>query len=62
MGEVDYLTTAEVATRYRTEPGTVRYWRHRGYGPRWVRVGRRVLYSAAEIERFDAWLARQEAA
>jgi hypothetical protein len=51
-----YLTTAEVAERYRTAPGTVRYWRHIGYGPKSVKVGRRVLYAIAEIERFDARL------
>lgn len=48
-----YLTTAEVAERYRTAESTVRYWRHVGYGPRGVKVGRRVLYSASELARFD---------
>jgi hypothetical protein len=52
-----YRTTAEVAERYRTVPGTVRYWRHIGYGPKGVKVGRRVLYSEAELLRFDAELA-----
>lgn len=52
-----YLTTAEVAERYRTAPGTVRYWRHIGYGPKGVKVGRRVLYTEAELQRFDAHLA-----
>lgn len=57
-----WLTTAEVALRYRTVPGTVRYWRHIGYGPKGVKNGRRVLYAASEIARFDAWLAEQSAA
>lgn len=48
-----YLTTPEVAKRYRTSPATVRYWRHTGYGPIGVKVGRKVLYAAAEIERFE---------
>lgn len=52
-----YLTTAEVAERYRTAPGTVRYWRHIGYGPKGVKVGRRVLYAETELRRFDAHLA-----
>jgi hypothetical protein len=56
-----YRTTDEVAVRYRTKPGTVRYWRHVGYGPKGVRVGRRVLYSAAELAKFDAWLAQKTA-
>lgn len=52
-----YLTTAEVAERYRTAPGTVRYWRHIGYGPKGVKVGRRILYAETELLRFDAHLA-----
>ncbi|WP_392968206.1 helix-turn-helix transcriptional regulator [Streptomyces sp. LN245] len=49
-----YLTTAEVARRYRTAPSTVRYWRHIGYGPQGIKRGRRVLYDAAELDRWDA--------
>jgi DNA-binding transcriptional MerR regulator len=48
-----YLTTEEVATRFRRPPATVRYWRHIGYGPKGIRMGRRVVYSVAEIERFE---------
>lgn len=54
-----YLTTAEVAQRYRTADSTVRYWRHIGYGPKGVKVGRRVLYSEAELTRFEQRLAEQ---
>ncbi len=48
-----YLTTQEVADLYRTTPGTVRYWRHIGKGPKGVRAGRRVLYAESEVLRFD---------
>lgn len=58
-GDVLWHTTADVAKRYRTAPGTVRYWRHIGYGPKGVKNGRRVLYSTAELKRFDAWLHEQ---
>jgi hypothetical protein len=51
-----FFTTDDVAERYRTAPGTVRYWRHIGFGPRGTRVGRRYLYPEAEIRRFDAEL------
>lgn len=54
-----YSTTAEVADRYRTAESTVRFWRHIGYGPRGVKVGRRVLYPQAELQKFDAELAMQ---
>ena len=53
-----YLTTEEVAERFRTSPGTVRYWRHVRKGPASFRVGARVLYDVALVE---AWEAEQQA-
>jgi len=35
---------------------TWRYWRHRGYGPPAVRIGRRIFYREADIDR---WIAEQ---
>ncbi|MFE4697406.1 helix-turn-helix domain-containing protein [Streptomyces sp. NPDC056738] len=50
-----YLTTAEVAERYRTSPATVRYWRYAGTGPQcFFRRGRHVLYDSEALDRFDA--------
>ncbi len=54
-----YLTLAEVAVHYRTTEGTVRYWRHCGYGPKGVKLGTRVLFPVPEIERFDRQLAQE---
>ena len=48
----DLLTTQEVADRLRTPAATVRYWRHTNYGPRSIKVGRRVLYREADVEAF----------
>jgi hypothetical protein len=56
-----YLTTQDVATRYRTAPSTIRYWRHIGYGPKGIKVGRRVLYAPTELARFEKALADQPA-
>ena len=39
---------AVIATR-----GTLAQWRHRGYGPAYVRFGNRVLYQGAAL---NAWL------
>jgi hypothetical protein len=50
---MEYLTTAEVALRYRTSPGTIRYWRHTGYGPKGVKIGRNVLYPRSAVEQFE---------
>lgn len=56
---MDLLTTAEVAVMYRTNPETVRYWRHVGKGPKGRKVGRRVLYERADVEAFWAALASE---
>ncbi|WP_275559617.1 helix-turn-helix domain-containing protein [Streptomyces sp. 5-6(2022)] len=57
MSAPSYLTTKEVAERYRTAESTVRYWRHVGYIPGGMKRGRRVLYNEAVL---DAWDAEQE--
>jgi len=57
-GETNFLTTAEVARRYRTAPSTIRYWRHIGYLTAGTRYGRRTLYRRADL---DAWDCRREA-
>lgn len=49
-----WLTTEDIAKRFRTTPGTVRYWRHTKYGPEGVRIGRRTLYDAAVVDRWEA--------
>jgi len=56
-GEPEYLTTAEVAELLRSPAETVRYWRHRGQGPKSFKVGRRVLYPVAEVR---TWLQKLE--
>lgn len=48
-----YLTTEEVADRFRTSPSTVRSWRHEGRGPLGVKFGRHVLYPLPEVEAWE---------
>ena len=47
--EPEYLTTREAAALLRTSTDTLERMRARGDGPPWRRVGRRVLYSRAEL-------------
>jgi hypothetical protein len=55
-----YLTTAEVAQRFRTTPSTIRYWRFIGkFGKDAVKPGRRVLYPVALVEAYEAQLRRE---
>jgi DNA-binding transcriptional MerR regulator len=46
----------ELAKTVRASLETIRDWRKRGYGPRGVRVGGRVLYRRADVV---AWLDEQ---
>jgi hypothetical protein len=54
-----FLTTLELAERWRVSPRTIEEWRRRQRPPHPVRIGRRVLYRLTEIEALEgAELAR----
>lgn len=56
---MELLTIEEVAERYPVSVSTLRYWRHRGEGPKSFRLGRRVVYRLADCEE---WVAQNYAA
>lgn len=62
MADKGFLTTAEVAKRYRTSPSTIRYWRMIGYLPGGTNYGRRTLYTPDELEEFDRQRRDEDAA
>lgn len=47
-----FLTTQEVADLLRTPAETIRYWRNVGKGPKSFKLGRRVLYTEADVQAF----------
>jgi predicted DNA-binding transcriptional regulator AlpA len=53
------LTLEEIAERTRTPLNTLRYYRHRGEGPKTFKLGRRVVGMESDVER---WIADQRAA
>lgn len=53
MGERLYLTSKEVADRWRFSDQTLANWRYAGKGPPFIRVGARVLYPIDGIEAFE---------
>lgn len=53
MTDHDLLTIGEAADLVRAPVATLRYWRHVGTGPRSFRLGRRVVYKAADLQ---AWI------
>lgn len=47
-----FLSEKEVSELLKIRPTTLRAWRCRGRGPRFVKAGGRVLYPVSELERF----------
>lgn len=64
MGEHAYLTSKELADRWRLSDQTLANWRYAGKGPPFIRVGARVLYPAEGIHAFERlsqqWLSNEE--
>jgi excisionase family DNA binding protein len=52
----ELLTVTEVADLLRVPVATVRWWRHKGDGPRGFRLGRHVVYQLSDV---TAYIARQ---
>lgn len=50
------MTLAEVAEATRRPLATLRYWRHRGEGPRSFKLGGRLVYRETDVA---AWLEEQ---
>jgi hypothetical protein len=50
----DLLTTPEAAAYLRLSPRTLENWRWRGEGPRFRKLGDRVLYALVELDRWQA--------
>lgn len=53
MTQPMHLTINETADRLRLVKGTLANWRVQGKGPRFLKMGKRVLYPLLEIEAFE---------
>lgn len=55
-----YLTSKDLAQRWRLAPQTLANWRHAGKGPPYIRIGARVLYPVDAVTAYEtispAWL------
>lgn len=49
-----HLTQIELAQRWRISPRTLERWRWLGQGPRYLKIGGRVVYRLEDIESFEA--------
>ena len=52
MTESTLVTIDEVAEMLNTPLSTVRYWRQIGYGPKFARIGRRVMARRSVVEKW----------
>lgn len=51
---ISHLSTRELAERWSISPRTLERWRWAGEGPRFLKLGGRVVYRIADIEAFEA--------
>jgi len=49
-----FLNQHELAERWRISHRTLERWRWQGRGPRYLKVGGRVLYRAEDIDAYEA--------
>jgi predicted site-specific integrase-resolvase len=52
------LTPDQVAERYQISPDSLKEWRYKGRGPKYIRIGKRVRYRESDLLR---WEEEQEA-
>ncbi len=48
----DLLTLSEVAEILRTPVNTLRWWRQKGVGPEFFKIGRRLVTTVGDVRRF----------
>ena len=51
---VKHLNQIDLARRWSISPRTLERWRWLGQGPRYIKIGGRVVYSVEEVEAFEA--------
>jgi len=59
---VQHINQVELSRRWRLSPRTLERWRYRGTGPRYLKVGGRVVYRLDDIEAFEARRIHENAA
>lgn len=54
LAPVRHLNQIELARRWRVSPRTLERWRWVGQGPRYLKLGGKVVYRFADVEAFEA--------
>lgn len=48
-----FITVEQLAERWHTTPASVHQMRHRGRAPLGHKIGKRILFDLADVERFE---------
>ena len=51
---MQHLDQKQLARRWLLSPRTLEQWRWQGRGPRYLKIGGRVIYPLSEVEAFEA--------
>ena len=51
---VKHMNQDDLAERWNISPRTLERWRWVGQGPRYIKIGGRVVYRVEEVEAFEA--------
>ena len=57
--QTSLLTVDDLASRWNITPTTLSQWRWNGRGPKFLKLGRRILYRAEDVEAFEGQQRRQ---
>lgn len=49
----EHLTIDELAERWKVHRGSLSNWRVQGKGPKFIKVGKTVLYPVSEVEGYE---------
>ncbi len=60
--KVEHLNQGELAARWRISPRTLERWRWLGQGPRYLKIGGRVIYRLDDIETYETAQLRRSTA
>jgi hypothetical protein len=52
-GALQFLDQKDLANRWLISPRTLEQWRWQGRGPRYLKIGGRVVYRLSDIETFE---------
>jgi Helix-turn-helix domain len=53
-GGLRHLNQIDLARRWQISPRTLERWRWLGIGPRYIKIGGRVVYRLEDIEAYEA--------